>query len=247
MPAAAAFSAPSRARQRGMALYVILVVVMLSMLLALWSSRTALFNEIVVGNDADYQRAFEAAQAMIQDAELDIRRENPDGSPCAVAGACRAGANYHFPAEESDLGLLIDRLGAENAKCREGICQKRTGAQNFWSNPVALAAMTAPGVGARFGEYTGLTAGGADQSGATPILATTASNQGAWYWVEVMPYNRSSQYLGHVVIGGAGGQNMVPLHALPAVAYRITAIAQGIKPGSRVVLQQTYVRQKLKD
>ena len=48
-------------RQRGIALFVVLVFVMLSMLLALWASRTSLFNEMVVGNDADYQRAFEAA------------------------------------------------------------------------------------------------------------------------------------------------------------------------------------------
>jgi Tfp pilus assembly protein PilX len=38
--------------------------------------RTSLFNELIVGNDADYQRAFEAAQAILQDAELDIRGEN---------------------------------------------------------------------------------------------------------------------------------------------------------------------------
>ena len=60
-------------RERGIALFVVIVFVMLSMLLALWASRTAIFNEMVVGNDADYQRAFEAAQSLIQDAELDIR------------------------------------------------------------------------------------------------------------------------------------------------------------------------------
>src|SRR5256885_8542923 len=55
---------------------------MLSMLLALWASRTSLFNELVVGNDADYQRAYEAAQALLQDAELDIRGEKADGTVC---------------------------------------------------------------------------------------------------------------------------------------------------------------------
>ena len=60
--------------QRGIALFVVIIFVMLSMLLALWASRTAIFNEMVVGNDADYQRAFEAAQSLIQDAELDIQR-----------------------------------------------------------------------------------------------------------------------------------------------------------------------------
>lgn len=53
-----------------------------------WASRTSLFNEMLVGNDADYQRAFEAAQALIQDAELDIRGENADGTACSSAN-CR--------------------------------------------------------------------------------------------------------------------------------------------------------------
>lgn len=75
-------------RQRGAALFVVIVFVMLSMLLALWASRTSLFNEMLVGNDADYQRAFEAAQALLQDAELDIRGENADGSVCTAAN-CR--------------------------------------------------------------------------------------------------------------------------------------------------------------
>lgn len=66
-------------RQHGVALFVVLVAVMLSTLLALWASRTSLFNEMVVSNDADYQRAFEAAQALMQDAELDIRGEFAGG------------------------------------------------------------------------------------------------------------------------------------------------------------------------
>ena len=72
-------------RQRGISLFIVIVLVMLSMLLALWSARTSLFNEMVVGNDADYQRAFEAAQALLQDAEFDIRGERPDGSECSRA------------------------------------------------------------------------------------------------------------------------------------------------------------------
>ena len=45
---------PRYRRQRGVALFVVLVFVLLSMLLALWATRTSLFNEMVVGNDADY-------------------------------------------------------------------------------------------------------------------------------------------------------------------------------------------------
>ena len=76
-----------RQRQRGVALFVVLVLVMLAMLLALWASRSAFFNQLVVGNDADYQRAFAAAQAMLQDAEFDVLRQKPDGGVCARVAA----------------------------------------------------------------------------------------------------------------------------------------------------------------
>ena len=50
-------------RQRGVSLFIVIVFVMMSMLLALWGARTSLFNEMIVGNDADYQRAYEASFA----------------------------------------------------------------------------------------------------------------------------------------------------------------------------------------
>ena len=78
-----------RANQRGVALFVVIVFVLLTMLAALWASRTALFGEMIVGNDADYQRAFEAAQALLQDAELDIREEHADGTPWRQSDAAR--------------------------------------------------------------------------------------------------------------------------------------------------------------
>src|SRR2546427_2348398 len=77
-------------QQRGVALFVVIIFVMLSMLLALWASRTSLFNELVVGNDADYQRAYEAAQALLQDAELDRKstRLNSSHSQISYAVFC---------------------------------------------------------------------------------------------------------------------------------------------------------------
>ena len=97
--------------QKGVSLFVVIVFVMLSMLLALWASRTSLFNEMLVGNDADYQRAFEAAQALLQDAELDIRGETADGTVCAAA-TCRdkQGSAPKIPLETQEVtALLADR------------------------------------------------------------------------------------------------------------------------------------------
>ena len=256
-----------RPRQRGVALFVVIVFVMLSMLLALWASRTSLFNEMVVGNDADYQRAFEAAQTLLQDAELDIRRENPDGSPCTVA-TCRdktSGATL-IPLDTAEVTPLLANLDAQPTKCLTGLCAKRTGRQDFWkytstTNPaptnlqpgeVKLEDMTKPGIGARYGQYTGATKG-TSSSPANPILqwkldGSTPDNQGGWYWIEVLPYDDSSKNSGLIVKPvAAANDNLLRLNLTPNVVYRITALAYGRKPGTMAVLQQTYARQMRKD
>lgn len=259
-----------RAVQRGVALLVVIVFAMLSALLALWASRTALFGEMVVGNDADYQRAFEAAQALLQDAELDIRGENADGTRCTPNTGddkiCRRNltAIDQIPQEGADVNKLLadlDALNPPSPKCRHGLCVKRSGPQDFWNNEDAakgptLAQMrgnygnsTPPvTVGARYGMFTGAKLGSATEP-ANPILAIRSpADQGGWYWIEVMPYDESAKNSGLIVgSAGASANGYLALNVVPNVVYRITALAQGMKPGSTVVLQQTYVRQKLKD
>ncbi len=251
---------PLRPRQRGVALFVVIVFVMLSMLLALWASRTSLFNEMVVGNDADYQRAFEAAQALLQDAELDIRREFANGSPCTAA-TCRdlIGAADKIPVDAQEVTPLLASLDTQTTKCRTGLCTKRTGRQDFWNytsattpvpadlkaGEVKLEDMTQPGIGARYGQYTGAAQGNAT-SQANPILqwdAGTAPNQGGWYWIELLRYDDSNSS----VIIDPSKPDVLRLNLSPNVAYRITAVAYGRKPNTMAVLQQTYVRQLRKN
>ena len=251
-----------RANQRGVALFVVIVFVLLTMLAALWASRTALFGEMIVGNDADYQRAFEAAQALLQDAELDIREEHADGTPWRQSDAartlnapceansdiCRTKADLPRPPETAeDLGDLLAHLKTQSTGCQHGLCLKRTGNQDFWNDATTLAAMTAANVGARYGQYTGAKKGDSSNP-ANPILQQTGAGKGGWYWIEVLPYDQSSKTSG-VIVGGSGATNLdlLRLNLKPHVVYRITALAQGLKPNTRVVLQQTYARQKLKD
>lgn len=245
-------------RQRGVALFVVIVFVMLSMLLALWASRTSLFNELVVSNDADYQRAFEAAQALLQDAELDIRGENPDGTPCIGAG-CRnnIASAYKIPLDTQEVTPLLTKLDDQTTKCSSGLCIKRTGRQDFWNatasttlqaGEVRLQDMTQPNVGARYGQFTGATKGSV-ASPANPILQwdnTTPANQSGWYWIEVLRYDESSKNSG-VVVGGTNTDHLLRLNLKPNLVYRITALAYGRKPGTMAVLQQTYSRQIRKD
>ena len=261
-----------RARQRGVALFVVIVFVMLSMLLALWASRTSLFNEMLVGNDADYQRAFEAAQALLQDAELDIRNENPDGSACTdtdddpLTGCREKIADApKIPLEAKEVATLLadlEGISGNTPRCADGLCLKRIGRQDFWNNAsdnttegvdVTLTQMMSTTVGARYGQYTGAEIG----SASNPILreqGTTANElkRGGWYWIEVLPYDADAGNSALI----AGGITNLALNLQPNVVYRITAVAHGRKlrregsadvPVTQVVLQQTYARQKYKD
>ncbi|RYH70412.1 MAG: pilus assembly protein PilX [Alcaligenaceae bacterium] len=250
-------NSPLRARQHGVALFVVIVFVMLSMLLALWASRTSLFNELVVGNDADYQRAFEAAQALLQDAELDIRNQKANGSECTGAGdICRTGVDEKIPLDVTERDLLLPTLALKTAGCSKGLCIKRTEKLDFWNNTDATKGTTAAQMmsslaGARYGQFSG--AGqGTVSTPINPILrwtATTPANEGGWYWIEVLRYDESSKNAS--VIVGSGAKNLLRINlggnTSPNVVYRITALAQGRKPSTQVVLQQTYAPQRETD
>lgn len=247
-----------KAHQRGVALFVVLVLVMLSMLLALWASRSALFNQMVISNDADYQRAFAAAQAMLQDAELDMLRVKPNGDLCTkIPGKpkiCRASGVLYPPQGSEEVGPLIATLsGIDDTQCKDGLCAKRGTdpdhrGQDFWNNADLMKEMQKEGVGARYGEYTGAVHGtNTAELNATSsaILNQTGNGSvGAWYWIEVLPYSDAAES-GSLVVGSPS--NLLPLSANPLVVYRVTAIAYGRKQGTRVVLQQTFVPQKLKN
>lgn len=265
-------------KQRGISLFIVIVFVMLSMLLALWASRTSLFNELIISNDADYQRAFEAAQATLQDAELDIRGENSDGSFCTPnntdGNICRRTTPEKIPLEAQEVGTLLadladpSKIPSDAPKCKNGICIKRadrpdmSDKQDFWNNTdskkgITLAQMTGVHtgttipVGARYGQFTGATIGD-DNNPASPILRDkSASNKGAWYWIEILPYDDSSKNSGVLTnssgTGAINPNNILALNLTPNIVYRITALAYGRKDNTMVVLQQTYARQKLKD
>ncbi|QIL78768.1 pilus assembly protein PilX [Diaphorobacter sp. HDW4A] len=235
-------------RQRGVTLFIVIIFVMLSMLLALWASRTSLFNEMIVGNDADYQRAFEAAQALMQDAELDIQGNASDGKEClpasdSAATVCRTGSTLKFPLEAQETSILLADLGVVPLFCKDGICLKRTESQDFWNDPSVLKQMAANGIGARYGQYTGAKTG----SNRNPLLESTkdtAADKGGWYWIEIMPY---VDEVGNTNLMTNVSSNSLDLNLKPRVAYRITAIAYGRKSGTMSVLQQTYSRTKKKD
>ena len=239
-------------RERGIALFVVIVFVMLSMLLALWASRTAIFNEMVVGNDADYQRAFEAAQSLIQDAELDIQQFDTTGY--------RADDNAALTAvyDNNIVGFSNER--STSPFCENGLCVKRRGRQDFWNNHTDTTEADDPEVsfeqmtrannagkrgGARYGQFTGAKKPEEDDP-LFPLL------RNGWYWIEVLSYADPDAVGGAGLIvnddpNAAAPTDLLDLRLKPSVVYRITAWARGLKPNSTAVIQETYARTRLQD
>lgn len=200
-----------QASQTGHALYVVVVSLMLGILLVVFSFRAAIYSAMIASNEADYQRAFEAAQAMLEDAIEDIQL-NFMPTP-QLRGASATG----FPASAEafeDWAHAMERM--PNLPCGHGICLKRIQGENFWDEESALAHMLT--VGARYGTYSGKTS----LPHHNPILSAREAHKGAWYWIEPM------------LMQMPGTAALADDHETPApptitLAFKLTAVALGMK------------------
>lgn len=224
----------ARDRQQGAAVIVVMVLMMLAVLTALGTSRSQWLSERMVGSEADRQRALAAAEALLADAELDIRGYRFDNTLCSTNRAvigCRdnLGGRPWFPLDNQDYAMAaLPVIGSGNS-CMDGICF--TGNPGTWTPQFLkdnVAALTQPGVAATYGQFTGATA----QAAGNPLLSRTTPR--AWYWVEVFPYNSM-------------GQTSRPLFGVPLppgnspIVFRITAHVQGMRPGTRVWVRSVLV------
>lgn len=244
----------SQRKLSGIALPTVLVLLLLSIISVLGAFRAGFLNELLVGNVSDYNRARTAAEALVRDAEADIRGRTPpyttvqaDGSlgfPCraTVPGGlitqvgyvgCRnqAAGDAWFPRNSEDFDTVSDIVFANSAatRCSQGVCVplNTTALANIENN---LAVMTP--LGATYGQFTrnGLTAPGVSGN---PLL-NIDTNVRAWYWVEAFRYAEA------VSSGVVASSNLVPDPSAQFV-YRITAVAQGLKAGTRVVIKSIFV------
>lgn len=206
--------------QRGFSLFIVLIMLLLSALLAVGGARTAQLLESVAGNQREHQRAFEAAEATLLDAERDIR-QLAFSSTSKTYVACSALASSRcrraedgrvFP--DRDTGWVTAYVNDGADTCKRGICYfsaigsvaaaSGSEAYGFWKRDAYL------GEYASYGQFTGAPDAG------NPAL------KDAKYWIEVID-RKNSKY---------------PL-------YRITAVATGARSpdnagGTRVELQMAF-------
>lgn len=231
----------SQRKQAGISLIIVMVMLLLGSVVVLGSTRLGWLNEKMVGSESDQQRAFAAAEALVRDAERDIKGLQVDNStPCSTNTAyvgCRdfGSGRPFFPQEDDDLDLLSSRVAGGTNSCRQGIClpaSVTTLTSATWTGS-ALATMTAgtgtASIAATYGQYTGASPAAAGN----PLLSANPAQ--AWYWVEVFRYTDAAGLL-----QPAGTSMPIPDKKHPFV-YRITAYVQGLKPGTRVWLRSVYV------
>ncbi|MBS0340457.1 MAG: pilus assembly protein [Proteobacteria bacterium] len=219
---------------------LVAIMVLLAALALTGALRTAWFNELITGTEADYQRALSNAQALLHDAEFDVQGRTPDGAPCREgaeferscrrrgAAALAAGVVW-FPLEGlAEFAPVRDWLAARRPQCAQGICLPEGLAPEFWRLP-ATELDKLKAVAAHYGEFSG-----APSPMATNALLATKG----WYWVEVLAFDASSP-------APSGSSSDIAPDADNPYIFRITAMAEGNKPSTRAVLQSLLVWKKV--
>lgn len=198
-------------RQSGASLIISLLMLMAVMLLGLSAAQIALSSEKASRNDRDRQVAFQAAEATLIDAEIDIQN-SPD------AGLSRSqlfskDSALGFPAEtDLDCGAGLTNQGL-------GLCSRRpAGMTPAWqtvnfSNVDVNSTQSVP-----YGTFTGqlFTVGSSSGGGGASIRTPR-------YVIELMNYTEP----------GASAEKV-------SFIYRITAIGYGVRDSTQVVLQSFY-------
>lgn len=100
---------PARPRQRGVAMIFVLIMLAIVMVVVTVSARLALLSERSARNDRDRQIAFQAAEAALNDAELDIMDPDAGDRSCRFADSAatgiRAGEGCSNDAANSTRGV----------------------------------------------------------------------------------------------------------------------------------------------
>lgn len=215
-----------RHNRRGVALPMVLVMLLLCALAVLRVSHNLMLRESAVASAADYSRAFAAAEALMLDAETDVRGVRPD-----------AAGGVLFPYRPEDLLRLQTMVGADpDLPCRDGICLPAGIDQLVfakWPPDDVTTLAGQPKSFARYGEFTGSAAAPVN-AGRNPYLT-----RNAWYWVEVFTYPAATD----------DATETSPYAPDPTWPYlfRITAVVLGRTPGVRAVLREVFVPSPMAD
>lgn len=161
-----------QSRQGGVSLVVSLLMLIAVMLLGLSATQIALQSEKASRNDRDRQIAFQAAEAALLDAEMDIENSpDPDRSRSAIFS-------------KNDIHSFLPGCGTGDAGIYLGLCaQAADGATPAWL-AVDFLNDTATSAAVPFGKFTGQSF----QTGQGSLPARLPR-----YIIELIAYNRPGE------------------------------------------------------
>lgn len=232
---------PSDRRQRGFSLIVSLMMLIVITILGVSASQMAINEERGSRNDRDRQIAFQAAEAALNDAELEIL--GPLASRNAATGNCadpsrpnRGWSRSGFP---NTCFNALSRIGFATGGCSAGsnmgLCDydatcpawlRFTTSSNVLCQTPGVefakdAQGSGPGTTVEYGKFTG--AKFASQQTSSAYTTQPLSKYPPRYIIERVPRNTSVNSL-------SGEQPYM---------FRVTAMGFGANPDTQVVLQTT--------
>ena len=165
---------PCRKRQRGASLIVSLLMLIVVLLLGISAAQLALQGEKASRNERDRMVAFQAAEAALMDAEMDI-----EGSPDAAA------SRSNLFSKDSALGFPAEGepgCYAGGGNSHLGLCRRAAdGATPVWQT---VDFDEEGGASVRYGTFTGQSF----QTGQGPLPAKLPR-----YVIELMVYNKQGE------------------------------------------------------
>lgn len=205
----------ARRRQQGVSLVVSLLMLVAVMALGISAAQMALQGEKAARNDRDRQIAFQAAEAALKDAELDIQN-SPDATNSRSKGFLEK------PGNDDAVRLdFVDGCGAGESNKSLGLCAAAaSGVTPVWQTVDLLDDDATSTRSVPYGKFTGQTM----QTG-KGFLPGKPSR----YIIEILNFTQAGQ-LASAENPGGGTQYL----------YRITAIGFGARDTTRVVLQSYY-------
>lgn len=128
--------------QRGISLVIVMIFLVILSLLGINAMQSSTLSSRIARNEADRNLAFQAAEAALRDAELDVRNQRFDRSQCIEGvGGCRT--------------KLMDGKTRFDAICTDGRCDFKNNVSP-WETADKWKGTDA-GDGVLYGTYTGAT------------------------------------------------------------------------------------------
>jgi type IV pilus assembly protein PilX len=256
------------ARQKGVSLFVVLVILLLALVVVLGALAVGNIHESAVGNQADHQRTYAAAEALLNAGQQDILLNN--GLYCQSGGLGESGTNntlkqssgaasecvMRYPANATDYMQLINNssfIGGLNhcgsTDTFRGVCISESPTKNtFTTTAVNNGGAQVLSNGAGYHQFSatldavkwgGDTQIGVDAGSKTSLtLGDGSATQNFRGVYWVEIFPYNS--MSAAITGGMPANVPVPDSMFPFI-FRITAMAQGLRGGSVAVLRMYYV------